>query len=72
MLLQLGYLDWENQGPDIPERRADARETDPKRKWSREEEGEDPQWRKGEDGGEGLSYRSGRCKDTNTKDSQDP
>lgn len=46
MLLQLDYLDWENRGPDIPERRADAKETGPERKWSREE-GEDPQWRKG-------------------------
>lgn len=45
MLLQRDYLDWENWGPNIPERKADAKQEDSEKKRSREE-GEDSQWSK--------------------------
>lgn len=31
MHLQIDCLDWENWGPDIPERKADAKKKDPKK-----------------------------------------
>ena len=71
MLLQIDYLDWENWGPNIPERKADAKKKDPEKKWSREEEGEDSQWRKDPSGG-GRSWRSGSCMETNARGPQGP
>lgn len=70
VLLQIDYLGWENWGPDIPGRKADAKKKDPEKKWSREE-GEDSQWREDPWDG-GGSWRSGSCVETNARDPQGP